>query len=277
MDTDLPDEDTGSEQEALDRLRHDSGSASDQNTGPVRSFLQDQAERLWAASLLEKGVMLGGVALAIAGLALVVGSLFEGSSSDGADVLLAAESFTTEEGAATNTPTATQIATQIATPQPAPTASVIASTIPAAVANRESCQGIRGTTYLSELERNWYIANCLAEVSPQSEPVASPTSDSTRPPVATPTPRPPRRPLAPVEQDAFSADDAIASGAPWISTQAEAGYAVDRASCIASNVGYAWLVSCRTYVPYCEEAVCETWVSTCVTEPDGAIFPGKLC
>lgn len=274
MNTDLPGEDSGSDQEALDRLRRDSRGASNPDAGRVRSFLQDQGERLWAASLLEKGVLLGGLALAAAGLALVVGSLFGGSSSDGADALLAAESFTIEEGAATNTPTQMPVATLQPGP---PTVSVITSTLPTAVANRESCQEIRGTAYLSVLERSWYVANCgETEVSSQSEPVASPTLEPTILRLAFPTSEPPRLPLMPVEQDSFSAD-AIASGASWISTQAEAGYEVDRASCTASDLGYTWLVSCRVHVSGCESAICEAWLSACVTEPDGAILPTELC
>lgn len=271
MKTDLPGEDSGSDQEALDRLRRDSRSASSPETRRVRTFLQDQAERIWATSVLEKAVLLGGLAVAIIGLVLVVGSLFGGSSSDGPEVLLAADSTTTEQRAATIAPTQTPVAT----PQPAPTAGVIASILPTAVANRESCQGIQGTAYLSEVERAWYLANCQTEVSPQNELVTPPTSEPTAPPVAPPTSRPPE--LTPVEQDSFSADDAIASGASWISLQAEAGHEVDRASCTASDLGSTWLVSCRTHVPGCESAVCETWLSVCVTEPDGIILSNQLC
>ena len=274
MKTDLPGEDSGSDQEALDRLRRDSRGVSEPRVGPVRSFLQDQAERLQAASLLEKGVLLGGLALAVAGLALVVGSVFGGSSSDGADVLLAADSITIEEVAATNT--ATQMPVSTLQPGP-PTVSVITSTLPTAVANRESCQEIRGTAYLSVSERSWYVANCgETEVSLQSQPVAAPTSEPPVLPLASPTSEPPRPPLILVEPDSFSAD-AIASAASWISTQAEAGYEVDRASCTASDLGYAWLVSCRVHVSGCESATCDAWLSACVTEPDGAILPTKLC
>ncbi len=274
MDTDLPGDDSGSDQAALDRLRGESRGTSKPDVGPVRSFLQDQAERVWTASLLERGVLLGGLALATVGLVLVVGTLFGGSSSDGPDVLLAAESFTTEQRSATTVPTETPVAT----PETPPTASVIASTLPTAVANRESCQGIQGTTYLSESERTWYAANCgETEASSQDDPVASPTSEPTAPPVAAPTSKPPELPSTPVEQDSFSADDAIASGASWISTLAEAGYEVDKASCTASALGYVWLVSCRLYVRGCDIAICETWLSACVTEPDGAILSTKLC
>lgn len=273
MKTDLPGKDSGSDQEALDRLRRDSRSASSPETRRVRTFLQDQAERVWATSVLEKAVLLGGLAVAIIGLVLVVGSLFGGSSSDGPGVLLVAEPAVTEQPAATRAPTETPAAPS----QPVPTEGAIASIPPTAVPNRESCQGIQGTAYLSQLERTWYLANCQTTDSDQSELVLSPTSEPTPAPVASPTLEPPIPPLMPEEGDSFGADDAIASGASWISMQTEAGHEADRASCTASNLGYAWLVSCRIHVPGCDSAICNDWISACVTGPNGVILATKLC
>ena len=46
-------------------------------------------------------------------------------------------------------------------PTPAPTVATAASPSPTAAVNRQDCNRIRGTDYLSGEERDWYLANCL--------------------------------------------------------------------------------------------------------------------
>ncbi len=259
MDTDTQSGNADNEREVLERFRQTSKEKTEPRTGSLHNILRDQMDRLWATSLLEKGALFGGVALVLIGVLIVVGSLSGGSSAG--EALISAESLTSIQSAVTTTPTARPVLRS--TPQP-PT-NVVASVPTISAPNRESCLEIQGTAYLSSTERAWYLENCQVVAAPQEDVVPTPTSIS--PPLA-PTP---------VSQDTFDAEDAIDSAAPWIAAQADAGQTVDRASCTASEVQSLWLVSCRTSAPGCLSAVCESWLSACVIEPDGAILSTKLC
>ena len=259
MDTNTESGNADNEREVLVRFRQTSKDGAKPRTGLLRDILRDQADRLWATSLLEKGVLLGGLVLIFVGVVIVVGSLSGGSSSGGA--LISAESLTTDHSAVATTPTVRPVSTS--TPQPL--ANVVASVPTIAVANRESCLAIQGTTYLSSTERTWYLGNCQVTTTLREDVAPTPTSFS------------PRIAPEPVSRDTFDADDATDIGASWIATQAETGQSVDRASCTASEVQTLWLVSCRTFAPGCDSAACESWLSACVTEPYGAILSNKLC
>lgn len=168
---------------------------------------------------------------------------------------------TINQSAVTTTPTVRPVATSI----PQPPANVVASVPTIAETNRESCEAIQGTAYLSSLERTWYLQNC--QVTTSVEEVVAPTPTSISPPLAP----------EPVSPDTFDAEDAIDSGASWIAGQADPGHEVDSGSCTASAVQSVWLVSCRTAAPGCIAATCESWLSVCVTEPDGAILSNARC
>lgn len=255
MDNDTRGGNADDEQDVLQRFRQTAKEESKPHTGLLRNILRDQADRLWATSPLEKGLLLGGLALILVGVLIVVRSL-SGGSDDG-EALISAESLTINQSAVTTTPTVRPVATSI----PQPPANVVASVPTIAVTNRESCEAIQGTNYLSSIERTWYLQNCQVTTSFEEE--AAPTTTSISPTLA---------PI-PVSRDTFDAEDAIERGAAWIASQAD----VDRASCTASEVQSVWLVSCRTSTPGCDGADCESWLSVCVTEPDGAILSNERC
>lgn len=259
MDTDIRSGNADDEREVLERFRQTSKEKSKPRTGSLHNILRDQVDHFWTASLLEKGVLVGGLALILVGVLIVVASLSGGSSPGGP--LISAESLTTIQSAVTTTPTVRPVSTD--TPQPR--VNVVASVPTISVANRESCLVIQGTTYLSSTERTWYLGNCELVAAPKENVAPTPTSIS------------PRLAPVPVNRDTFDAEDALDSGASWIANQAETGQSVDRGSCTASKVQSLWLVSCRTSTPGCDSAACESWLSACVTEPDGAILSSKLC
>ncbi len=259
METENQSGNADNEREVLQRFRKSAKDRPEPRTGFLRNILQDQADRLWATSPLEKGLLLGGLALVLVGVLIVVRSLSGGSDAE--EALISAESLTINQSAVTTTPTARPVATSI----PQPPANVVAGVPTIAVANRESCEAIQGTNYLSSIERTWYLQNC--QVTTSVEEVVAPTPTSIPPPLAP----------EPVSPDTFDAEDAIDSGASWIAGQADPGHEVDSASCTASAVQSVWLVSCRTAAPGCIAADCESWLSVCVTEPDGAILSNARC
>lgn len=259
MDTDTQDGNADNEREVLERFRQTSKEKIEPHTGALHGILRDQVDRLGAASLLEKGVLVGGLALVLVGVVIVIGSLSGGSSPGGA--LISAESLTTKQSAVTTTPTVRPVSTST----PEASANVVASVPTIAGANRASCLAIQGTTYLSSKERTWYLENCRVTTTLREDVAPTPTSIA------------PRLAPEPVSRDPFDAEDAIDSGASWIATQTATGQSVDGASCTASKVQSLWLVSCRISAPGCVGAACESWLSACVTEPDGVILSNKLC
>jgi hypothetical protein len=71
---------------------------------------------------------------------------------------MAAMSASGNDGA---TSVASQSVPEDAPQQAAPAAGNTASATPAPVANRENCDTIRGTNYLSAEERAWFLAQCV--------------------------------------------------------------------------------------------------------------------
>lgn len=94
--------------------------------------------------------------LAAIGVALVlVASAYAGINASDSDVLTPGVEITPVSDLGRETPTE---------PSPTPTAEAEApppEPTAAPVTNRQDCNQIRGTQYVSEEERTWYLANCV--------------------------------------------------------------------------------------------------------------------
>ncbi len=142
------------------------------------------------------------------------------------------------------------------------------STEPAVISepNRADCGSIRGTSYLSESERMWFLASCGVEAEPVF--LAAPGSGGVvTEPAATGT----------TATGGITEGEAIDSGASWMTIQPDGAYDVATAGCNASQLGGVWLVTCEATLTGCMFEMCTSWQAVCVVETDGAIIPTKDC
>ena len=131
---------------------------------------------------------------------------------------------------------------------------------------RANCDEIRGTPYLSETERTWFLAACVVEPQPVVFLAAPGVSG------LAPQPAP-----EPETAKGLSAGEAIASGAGWIASQPDAAYEVSGEDCNATRVGETWLVTCRATLVGCDFEKCTTWHAVCVTDANRAVLSLRNC
>lgn len=139
---------------------------------------------------------------------------------------------------------------------------------PALEANRANCASIQGTPYESELERTWFLANCIVEQEPEPLVFASaPASGSiASDPIAAPEPA-----------EGINEEIAITAGADYIAGQSNPSYDVASGSCNASPVGELWLVTCQATLTGCETAECTSWEAVCVVDSAGVVLSSRNC
>lgn len=133
--------------------------------------------------------------------------------------------------------------------------------------NRADCGSIRGTSYVSESERTWFLASCVVEPEPavflaapgQGVELTEPASIGT------------------TATEGITEGEAIVSGASWMAIQPDGVYDVAAGDCNASQLGGVWLVTCEATLTGCLYEMCTSWQAVCVTEADGAITSTKNC
>ena len=256
------------ENAAMERFRRRSGDALSQQ--PRRRFpdiialLQDQWHRFSNASRSEKAIMFVGVAIAVIGITIVAGTLLSGGNSR-PDIGIQVVAPTADTG---RSPTAEPTAAE-------PTAQQLPTTTPASaplLLNREDCDTILGTAYLSSIERQWFLTNCqVAPASVSSDPAGndelfSGGATETTIPTSTPTVDPPYN---------VTRIDAIALAVDWLNTSSIDG--LQSNECAASHLYDLWLVTCQVSPDGCQDAGCSLWRSVCVTDADGVILPDHAC
>ncbi len=231
--------------------------------------------RFWATSVWEKGVIIGGTALA--GIAAIVA--FFALSGGGSDQPILAEGPTprvTRAPAvptATATPSPTSTATPTRTPSPDPTPDDATATSEAPL-NRRDCDEIAGTAYLSAAEREWFLDHCLGA----QEPGETPAGPHPPPPVATPGHQPAPTPVpAPTASVHITSSQAIALAVDWLTAQMGSTYSISPASCNATQMGARWVVICQAQLRGCQGSACWTTLSACVFEQPTYVAPGDSC
>lgn len=247
----------------MERFRRRSGDALSQQ--PKRRFpdiialLQDQWHRFSNASRWEKAIMFAGVAIAVIGITIVAGTLLRGGNGrpDVAAQVIAPTADTSRS------PTAKPTAAQ-------PTAEQLPTNTPASeplLVNREDCDTILGTAYLSNIEREWFLANC--QVAPSSVS-SDPAGGGTETTASVPTP---------TIASAYNVTriDAIALAVEWLNTGSIDPPGMQSSECAASHVNDLWLVTCQVPPDACQDAGCSSWRSVCVTDADGVILPNDAC
>ncbi len=261
---------TDAENAAMERFRRRSDEALSQQ--PSRRFpgivalLQDQWHGFSNAPRWEKAIMFAGVAIAVIGITIVAGTLLGGGSGQ-PDVPAQVVAPTADTG---RSPTAEPTAAE-------PTAQQLPTTTPAReplLLNRENCDTILGTAYLSNIEREWFLANCQVVPSsvssdpPDIDELFSSDVTETATPVSTPTIASPYN---------VSRFDAIDLAVEWLNTSGIDLPSPRSNECVASHVYSLWLVTCRVSPDGCQDSVCSLWRSVCVTDADGVILPADAC
>jgi hypothetical protein len=204
-----------------------------------------------STDMVRLGIIGGVIILPILGWVLFT-MVSGGSASDGQPGVVGDTYPTAVRTPPTSTPipTPTTVPTRRPTPKPGETA----------VPNRENCDEIAGTSYISDVEREWFEANCgaLVAVPPPEppgsdpQPTAEPAVAPPQPPVRPPTPRPPNPPPPPPPPPPTEAP----SGPQWSAGQASnnaenwivnvANLADWAGPCGASWGSNRWTVSCAT-------------------------------
>jgi hypothetical protein len=64
----------------------------------------------------------------------------------------------------------------------------------------------------------------------------------------------------------LDASTAIALAGPWLASQDQAAYTVDPGTCVASQLGVNWSVSCQGQLLGCRSSACSQWLSACVLD-----------
>lgn len=254
----------------MERFRRQSGAALSQQ--PKRRFpdiialLQDQWHRFSNSSRWEKAIMFTGVAIAVIGITIVAGALLRGGNGR-PDIAIQVVAPTADTS---RSPTAEPTAAQ-------PTAEQLPTTTPASeplLVNREDCDTILGTAYLSDIEREWFLANC--QVAPSSVSSGPAGNDELFSGGATETPIPTSNPtIAPSYN--VSRVGAIDLAVEWLNTSSIDLPSLQSNECVASHVNNLWLVTCQVPPDGCPDDVCSSWRSVCVTDADGVILPNDAC
>ena len=258
------------EKAAMERFRRQSDEALSQQ--PRRrvpdtiALLQDQWHRFSNTSRLEKAIMFAGIAIAVIGITIVAGALLAGGNGRPDDPIQVVAPTRDSGRSPTAEPTVAE-----------PTAEQLPTNTPASVrlpVNREDCDTILGTAYRSNVERAWFLANCqVTPSSVSSDPAGNDDSVSnganeTATPVAAPTIASPYN---------VSRIDAIALGVEWLNASSIDQSSLRSNECAASHVYDLWLVTCAVSLGGCQDAVCSSWRSVCVSDADGVILPNDAC
>ncbi|MCH7699240.1 MAG: hypothetical protein IH865_09930 [Chloroflexi bacterium] len=210
--------------------------------------------------------MFAGIAIAVIGFTVVAGALLRGGNGR-PDFVAQVIAPTADTG---RSPTAEPTAAR-------PTAEQLPTNTPASeplLVNREDCGTILGTAYLSSIERQWFLANCqVAPSSVSSDPAGNDELFSSGT-IETTTPVP-----APTIASPYNVTriDAIALAVEWLNTSSIDPPSLQSSECAASHVNDVWLVTCQVPPGGCQDAVCPSWRSVCVTDADGVILPDVAC
>ncbi len=203
--------------------------------------------------------MFAGVAIAVIGITIVAGTLLRGGNGR-PDIAIQVVAPTADTS---RSPTAEPTAAQ-------PTAEQLPTNTPASeplLVNREDCDTILGTAYLSDIEREWFLANCqVAPSSVSSDPAGGATETTIS--IPTPTIAPPYN---------VTRIDAIALAVGWINTSSIDSPSLQSNECVASHIHNLWLVTCQIPSDGCPDDVCSSWRSVCVADADGVILPNDAC
>ncbi len=175
-----------------------------------------------------------------------------------------------EDGAvlplATDTPSAIVVdlePTATSTPIPTKTPKAVPATATPKPENRKDCDEIKGTTYLSDDERDWYDDYCY---EPEPTDTPEPEPQEPQPPQQPQQPQQPQTPTNP-PAPSMSASEAKSIAAGWIrSNPVYAELQVSSGSCTAQSSGAGWTVSCTATVTGCTGATCTQTVRVCVTD-----------
>lgn len=245
-------------------------------------FVVDRWARFWATSFWEKGVIVGGTALA--GIVAIVAFMM--LSGGGGDKSQAAQEPGPEVVQVAPVRSATVPPTPRSTATPWPTASyLVAKPTPESTAtepppaarrsspNRRDCEEIAGTPYRSSDEREWFLDNCLGTDAPDGPSLPPPQPPPPgNPPALPPTPVP-----APTSGTQVSSSGAIALAVPWMTSQSGNIYSISASSCNASRMGARWVVICQADLVGCQGDVCSTTLSACVFEQPLHVAPADSC
>ena len=254
----------------------------DERRLPAR-VVAEQWERLWASSSWEKGIIIGGTALAIVAAVIALVAIM----GNGGDQPTASAQRGPLAALATSTPESTDEAAPTRTAAPTFTplrprrtpAGAAPSTTPESSLNREDCQEISGTPYLSPDEREWYLGNCAGTeepgetATPPRQP--GPGPDGGNPPVYPTSPPPP--PPAPTPDTGLSASEAISLAVSWMTAQTQGTYTINASTCNATQMGVRWIVICQGYQQGCQGDACGTTLSACVFDDPRYVAPADRC
>jgi hypothetical protein len=161
------------------------------------------------------------------------------------------------------------------TAPPTPTVAIVAAQtdIATAPADRANCDSIRGTSYLSDVERSFYLDTC---VEPTAVVRAQPQRPVTSaPPASQPTPAVPTA-VPPVATAASAASAAIALAVDWI-VRSGPQYSTDASSCSAVQTSGHWVVTCSARLSGCQGSPCSASISVCVFDNPVAVRPSTAC
>ena len=127
------------------------------------------------------------------------------------------------------------------------------------LANRADCDAIRGSAYESDVERLWFLQNCLT--APEEVVYTAGVGG----PGVIVEPLGPDGEVLPTPTAAFGATEATWAVADWLVAK---GYSVVPGSCTAGQSGgNQWQVTCLAQETGCK-VDCSTALSTClISEP----------
>lgn len=252
--------------------------ASSHEQSPPQGRLESLSLRLtelWrrfaAGSLVEKSVVVGGILLVVITVPVAIAVL--ASSGGGSAAGVAATSTPADIYVIDGAPTLDRPATPTLEPLPTPTARPTGEPTDSASGNRADCDEIAGTAYQSDVERLWYIENCLG--GEDDDPtITNPPGSGSQPPTQPPTSAPPPTsgPAPSPTPSGPSNSTIIGYAVDWLA-QDSPGYQVVSGSCTVSVVTSSqWLVSCSTRPPGCTGSACLVTASVCVAAPTYTVW-----
>lgn len=228
----------------------------------------DVWERFTAFSGWERAFFVGGCVLAVA---VAVGAVVALTRSGGGD---------DARPVAVSRPRASPVPTTGPAPTATPIDVAVASLPTRSAANRENCDEIRGSEYLSDEERDWFLANCESEDDGGTTVVSRPPgSGPAQPPQggSSPPPPPPPPPTQPPPTGGLSSSEAISLAIGWMTYDAPEAYVVDGGSCSAVQIGDHWVVTCQATIAGCQGSVCAATLSVCVFDDPRRVVPTDQC
>jgi len=224
---------------------------------------RDGFERFFAFAGWEKGIYVGGLlVVAVVGLGAMV-ILLKNATAGGGE---SAPSASLPE--VHGSPTATPV-------RPTPTTILIGgpqlgTSTPAMAPNRQDCEAIRGTDYLSEDEHVWFTNHCVTQTSPATPKKPGPPGPVTpsgggTPPTPTPAPAP----------SGLSSSEAVWLAADWIPQHMQ--YTITLGSCTPVRTGNHWVVTCFGSPPGCDSSACQVQVSVCAFADPPRVVSSSQC